>query len=667
MGPAQPRSLLAMLLQIQAPGSIIVTEKHTGGKASLFPSLMHDLLGSDGPPNRPASAKTKKATENQQVGLGNLPQMAGLAGPPATPSKQWVPFPATIPVGPETEGETSPASANATAAPDSGQASKDPGTPTVPESTSALPAPAGALESRVPFADQPGGPMPDDTSATVPDETSVRSANHDDPAVSEPETPSRAAQCLTATQLNLSTESSRPPAVVDENSEATPGAVPGGLRFANAPAEPELAVWTPRSPQPSDPDPGTAEATGEPAAPARVPESLPGLERPADRQALRPDAHGSQPSRDRRKTAVADAAMAAAKRHTAALPPAGEWGLVGRSDRKPIVAAVVETSVSGPAPNRAEAVEPRSALSPKAQTPPADSLPPVPQCDGAALVDLPNLAFAARLISMTSQPQAAPLKAATPNPPGAVTPRTMAVEPESQPLSPIGETAPAATSEDSSRNQSSADTAESKDDLPPRARKTTTAQPPSSEPPLMAAKAPVQALAAPPTQTARIASEAPSAPDPKPQSLDETGSVPAATAPKPPLTAHDIRLEVRGEDQRVQVRLVERGGEVHVAVRTQDNHLAETLREDLPGLSSRLTESGFHTETWRPTASASAEWHRPAETSNNTSPDSNGQPRQNGRESQQENQHPGRPKIPREEIDRKEKGKDFEWFISTTR
>jgi hypothetical protein len=141
-------------------------------------------------------------------------------------------------------------------------------------------------------------------------------------------------------------------------------------------------------------------------------------------------------------------------------------------------------------------------------------------------------------------------------------------------------------------------------------------------------------------------------------------------APEPPPTpaaARDIRLEVNGGEQRVEVRLVERGGEVHVAVRTPDAHLAETLREDLPALSSRLTESGFRTETWRP-GDSGGEWHRHREPTPASPPeDSNGQTRHNGREQQPGDQQPARPKVPEEQLHRKEKGKEFEWFMSTLR
>jgi hypothetical protein len=129
---------------------------------------------------------------------------------------------------------------------------------------------------------------------------------------------------------------------------------------------------------------------------------------------------------------------------------------------------------------------------------------------------------------------------------------------------------------------------------------------------------------------------------------------PAEPAPAPePLkasgAARDIRFEVAGGDRRVEVRLMERGGEVQVTVRTPDSRLAGTLRENLPVLTSRLTESGFRTETGR-----------------QASQDSNPQSRQEGRE-QPRDAEPRRPKAQEEQLNSKNKGKDFSWFMSTHR
>jgi hypothetical protein len=133
-------------------------------------------------------------------------------------------------------------------------------------------------------------------------------------------------------------------------------------------------------------------------------------------------------------------------------------------------------------------------------------------------------------------------------------------------------------------------------------------------------------------------------------------------------TAHDIRLEVNGGDHRIEVRLSERGGEVRVAVRTPDDHLAGALREDLPALSSRLSESGFRSETWHPAAPNIAEWHPQAEPAAGGAPqEANYPPGQNGREQHQSDHQSERPKLPKDELNQKEKGKDFEWYMSTLR
>ena len=55
-------------------------------------------------------------------------------------------------------------------------------------------------------------------------------------------------------------------------------------------------------------------------------------------------------------------------------------------------------------------------------------------------------------------------------------------------------------------------------------------------------------------------------------------------------------LQVTGGDQRVDVRLTERAGEVQVSVRTPDSQLAGALRDDLAALSARLEQSGFRAE-----------------------------------------------------------------------
>jgi hypothetical protein len=137
-------------------------------------------------------------------------------------------------------------------------------------------------------------------------------------------------------------------------------------------------------------------------------------------------------------------------------------------------------------------------------------------------------------------------------------------------------------------------------------------------------------------------------------------------AVKAPLV-RDMKLEVNGGDQRVEVRLSERAGEVKMTVRTADEPLANRLRENLPTLSARLAESGFKSEVWRPAASSTSELRHTADSAaRDASQDANAQPRQQDREPQDDARQ-GRPKSHQETTHHKEKGKDFAWLMSSLR
>jgi hypothetical protein len=126
----------------------------------------------------------------------------------------------------------------------------------------------------------------------------------------------------------------------------------------------------------------------------------------------------------------------------------------------------------------------------------------------------------------------------------------------------------------------------------------------------------------------------------------------------------DIQFRVNQGGQRVDVRLTERGGEVHVSVRTPDAQLAGTLREDLPLLSAKLEQTGFRAETWRPGMSTPPPHFGANETgSSNTRHDGqNPPPRQGGQEQQQA--PPRRPKPPLAESATTSQRKEFSWHIS---
>ena len=160
--------------------------------------------------------------------------------------------------------------------------------------------------------------------------------------------------------------------------------------------------------------------------------------------------------------------------------------------------------------------------------------------------------------------------------------------------------------------------------------------------------------------------------DTSPARLEDAAKI----EPKPlvqPAPAREIKLEVTAGDRRVEVRLTDRGGEVRVAVRTPDNHLAGTLRENLPELATRLADTGLRTQAWHPAGSSAGEWRHTAETpSGGMAQDADAQSRGQGgggqgggaqgdaeqrqsKNSQEQQQH------------YKEKGKDFAWLMSSLR
>ena len=78
------------------------------------------------------------------------------------------------------------------------------------------------------------------------------------------------------------------------------------------------------------------------------------------------------------------------------------------------------------------------------------------------------------------------------------------------------------------------------------------------------------------------------------------------TSPARPISvepAHNISLRLAGDHgSALEVRVIDRGGEVRVAVRSTDTAVAETVRAGLPELVERLGQRGFETEVWRPAA-----------------------------------------------------------------
>jgi hypothetical protein len=74
--------------------------------------------------------------------------------------------------------------------------------------------------------------------------------------------------------------------------------------------------------------------------------------------------------------------------------------------------------------------------------------------------------------------------------------------------------------------------------------------------------------------------------------------------PARPQPIHEISLKLADHAaNRVDIQLVERAGNVHVAVRTGDQELTKSLQTNLGDLVGRFEDKGYKTETWIPAAS----------------------------------------------------------------
>lgn len=122
-----------------------------------------------------------------------------------------------------------------------------------------------------------------------------------------------------------------------------------------------------------------------------------------------------------------------------------------------------------------------------------------------------------------------------------------------------------------------------------------------------------------------------------------TGSRPTETSvlltenlPKASAPLKDISLQVAQlGKERVDVRVVQQGSDVQVSVHTGDSNLTSGLRQGLSELQSRLEESGYRSEMWRPGVSTTPLAATPSsQASTNQSRGGDGQPQHGG--SQQE-------------------------------
>ena len=162
---------------------------------------------------------------------------------------------------------------------------------------------------------------------------------------------------------------------------------------------------------------------------------------------------------------------------------------------------------------------------------------------------------------------------------------------------------------------------------------------------------PRSVLAADPSAPADRTAAAAPAPAPAPASnvanaihRTEAPVSPAEAAPKSTTPLKDISLQVNQPGkERVEVRVVQQGSEVHVSVHSGDATLTSGLRQGLSDLQSRLEETGYRSEMWRPGVSTAPVAASPsAQESGNHSRGHEGQSQQHGgsqQESGRRHQH----------------------------
>ncbi len=115
---------------------------------------------------------------------------------------------------------------------------------------------------------------------------------------------------------------------------------------------------------------------------------------------------------------------------------------------------------------------------------------------------------------------------------------------------------------------------------------------------------------------------------------------------KPPQAVKQLSIQVgQGQQEKVELRVVERSGELQVAVRAANPELAQGLRQGLSDLVGQLEQSGYHADAWRPGATAGTAPAAAEKPQTQAGPQSNNQQSQSGwsqQDRQQGNHNPSR-------------------------
>ena len=329
----------------------------------------------------------------------------------------------------------------------------------------------------------------------------------------------------------------------------------------------------------------------------KVSSPLPGKAAPQARGNRLPpaeDAKGNRSSQDQSKTPVAPGPAPA----VAALSTASATLVQTAPASTPIGFSKAASSPAGPVYNVAKRISEFTdsrADAPSGEPPAEGPVAPaaVPNSSAAAAAqNLPEvMAFAVRV-----QPaKTAPLPS-----------RVAAGQPVS------GNSSAAGAEDASSRAHATRQTLESDadkggssaEDATPKGREKSKAagEEPAQSPSMPDGSAPIRtssvnldALSQPAAQPGQSGSQSP---DPMVRTA-EPPSVSETTPPQGPMKEISMRLEA-AEGQKVDVRIVQRAGDLQIAVKSADDVTTQGLRHGLADLANRLNETGYHAETWRP-------------------------------------------------------------------
>jgi hypothetical protein len=170
---------------------------------------------------------------------------------------------------------------------------------------------------------------------------------------------------------------------------------------------------------------------------------------------------------------------------------------------------------------------------------------------------------------------------------------------------------------------------------------------PADAPGLMAATAAVERTAGFPSNPPSTASSTAAAAAPAAHA--EGPSSPADNLPKASAPLKDISMQVtQPGKERVDVRVVQQGSEVHISVHSADAGMTSGLRQGLSELQGKLEENGYRSEMWKPGVSTAPIASAPSgQASTNHSRGGDGQPQQGGPQQESGRRNPNQSNQPR--------------------